>query len=172
MPKRYRTYKDLQLTLERIISMKKSEYSKMLKEKVEKAALKYLLEKRGKKGSEIEFDYLEMADYLAPFNKQTIEEKCEMFAIKNSMIEIPANFSSECEIECECGAREDMKHIYECEKYGGKKNKIPFEKIFNGNLNEQIAVYNEFKQSMENRKKLNTTSPPWYQFVSLLSKRD
>merc|ERR1712115_773179 len=75
---------DLQLTLERIVSMKKSEYSKILKEKVEKAALKYLLDKRGKKGSE--FEFLEMADYLAPFNKQTIEEKCEMFAIKNSMI--------------------------------------------------------------------------------------
>ena len=38
------------------IFMKKSEYSKMLKEKVEKAALIYLLEKRGGKGSEIEFD--------------------------------------------------------------------------------------------------------------------
>ena len=94
---------DLQLTIERIVSMKKSEYSKILKEKVEKAALIYLLEKRGKKGSEIEFEYLEMADYLAPFNKQTIEEKCEIFAIKNSMIEIPANISSECEIKRECG---------------------------------------------------------------------
>ena len=85
---------NLQLTLERIISMKKSEYSKILKEKVEKAALEYLLEKRGKKGSQIEFNYLEMADYLAPFNKQSVEEKCEMFAIKTSMIEIPAYFSS------------------------------------------------------------------------------
>ena len=55
--------------------MKKIIFSKMLKEKVEKAALKYLLEKRGKKGSDIKFPYLEIADYLAPFNKQTIEEK-------------------------------------------------------------------------------------------------
>ena len=81
------------------------------------------------------------------------------------------NISSECEIKRECGTWEDIKHIYECEKYGGKKNQIPFEKIFNGNLNEQIVVYNEFKQSMENRNKLNTTSHPWYQFVSLLSKK-
>ena len=47
-----------------------------------------------------------------------------MFAIKNSMIDIPAKLSSEYETKCECGAREDMKHIYECEKYGEKKNRI------------------------------------------------
>ena len=65
-----------------------------------------------------------------------------------------------------------MKHIYECDLYSGKKNKISFEKTFNGNLNEQIAVYKEFKQNMENRTQKKKTSHPWYQCNSLLSVRD
>ena len=59
------------------------------------AALKYLLD--------IDYPYLEMADYLLPCNKkQTIQQKCEMFAVKNSMINIPANFSSKSEEKCKC----------------------------------------------------------------------
>ena len=95
-----------------------------------------------------------------------------MFALKNSMIDIPANFSAKSENKCECGKREDMNHIYECEVYSRKKDKIPFEKIFNGNLREQITVYNEFQQNMENRKNMKLTSHPWYQYNSLLSVRD
>ena len=34
--------------------MRKSDFAKILKEKVEKASLKYLLDKRGKKGNELE----------------------------------------------------------------------------------------------------------------------
>ena len=34
-----------------------------------------------------------MAEYLLPFNnKLTIKQNREMFAVKNSMIDIPANF--------------------------------------------------------------------------------
>ena len=97
--------------------MKKEKYKTILKEKVNEAALIYLVSKQGKKGRETNYPYLEMADYLIPFNKQTIEEKCEMFAIKNSMINIAANFSSKSEFKCECGELEDMKHIYECKNF-------------------------------------------------------
>ena len=60
---------------------------------LKQASLKYLLNKRGKKGNELAYPYLEMAEYLLPYNRQSIDEKCEMFAIKNSMINIPSNFS-------------------------------------------------------------------------------
>ena len=54
--------------------MKKKQFTQMLKEKIKEEALKYLLEKRGKKGGEINYSYLEMAD-----------QKREMFAVKNTM---------------------------------------------------------------------------------------
>ena len=58
-----------------------------------------------------------MAEYLVPFNNSlTIEEKCEIFAIRNRMINIPFNFSSKSEYKCECGKFEDMQHIYMCEQ--------------------------------------------------------
>ena len=76
------------------------------------------------------------------------------------MINIPSNFSSKDETKCKCGALEKMVHIYECDLYNNEKLIIPFERIFNGNLNEQIAVYEKFKQNMEKRKHLNETSYP------------
>ena len=102
-----------------------------------------------------------MADYLLPFNnKLSIEEKREMFAVKNSMIEIPANFSSKCEIKCKCGVKEDMDRIYNCKIYNMKKPEIPFERIFKGNLNEQIVVFRRFSQNMEKRGNMKITSNP------------
>ena len=85
----------------------------------------------------------------------------EMFAIKNCMIDIPANFSSKSEFKCQCGKREDMVHIYKCELYNCEKQpRIQFEKIYNGNLKEQIEVYNKFKQNMNIRAKIGETSSP------------
>ena len=159
---------NLKLTLDEIKSMKKKEYAKILKQKVEKAALKYLLDKRGKKGIELEYSCIEMAEYLLPFNRQTVEDKCEIFAVKNSMINIPSNFSSKDETKCECGALEKMAHIYECDLYNNEKLIIPFEKIFNENLKEQIEVYEKFKQNMKKRKLLKETSYPCDLFDPLL----
>ena len=152
---------NFKLTFEEIKAMKKRKYTQILKEKIREAALDYLLDKQGKKGKENKFVYLEIAEYLLPLNnKQTIEEKCEMFAVKTSMVNIPANFSSKCEINCECGLKEDMAHIYNCEIYNMKKPEIPFEKIFEGNLKEQIIVFNKFSENMKKRSQMKTTSNP------------
>ena len=151
---------NLKLTLDDIKSMKKEKYKTILKEKVNETALKYLVSKQGKKGREINYPSLEMSDYLLPFNKQTIEEKCEMFALKNSMINIKANFSSKSEFKCECGELENMNHIYECKNFNEKTPEIPFEKNYNGNLNEQKFVYKRFKQNMQTKEERNQTSYP------------
>ena len=80
--------KNLNLTFEDIRTIKKTKFTQILKAKIQEVALRYLLEKQGKQS------YLEIAEYLLPFNKkQSIEQKCEMFAMKNSIIDIPANFS-------------------------------------------------------------------------------
>ena len=50
---------------------------------------------------------------------------------------------------CECGLKEDMSQIYECVQYNMVNPEISFEKIFNGNLKEQITVYNRFVQNMK-----------------------
>ena len=37
---------------------------------------------------------------------------------------------------------------------------IPYERIFNGNLNQQITVYKKFKQNMIKREEINEISDP------------
>ena len=82
-----------------------------------------------------------MADYLLPFNnKLTIDEKYNLFAIRNKMINIQSNFSSRCEVKCECGEKEFTKHIYECKLYNDRKTTIPYESVYNGNLKQKIPL--------------------------------
>ena len=134
--------------------MKKKEFTQILKKRIKEGALKYLLEKRGKKGGEIRYSYLEMAEYMLPFNnKLSIDQKREMFALKNAMINIPANFTSKNETKCGCGKLEDMEHIFECEQLNSKTPEISFRKIFEGNLKQQIEVYKQFAHNMKNREK-------------------
>ena len=103
-----------------------------------------------------------MASYLLPFNNcLTIDEKRELFAIKNRMINIPYNFSSKSEHKCECGQIETMSHIYHCELYNGESQPtLPYEKIFCGNLNEEIEVFRKFKQNLEKREAMKQISNP------------
>ena len=53
-----------------------------------------------------------------------------------------------------------MNHIYECKNFNDKTPEIPFEKIYNGNLNEQKFVYKRFRQNMQTRGERNQTSYP------------
>merc|ERR1712115_100314 len=143
---------NLQLTLDEIRTMSKKNYLRLLKEKIRTSALQYLLKKQGSKGSEISYSCVGMAEYLQPYNKYlTVEEKREMFKIRNRMVNIPANFTSKSEHKCKCGDLEDMSHIYECDILSVKSDqqKIAYKKIFHGNISEQILVYRRFTENME-----------------------
>ena len=103
--------------------------------------MKYLLGKQGFKGQEMKYSRMEMSEYLLPTNKNlTIDQKRRLFAIKNKMIDIPSNFSSKTENRCQCGSVENMEHIYLCETLNQETRILPYEKIYNGNINEQITL--------------------------------
>jgi hypothetical protein len=49
-----------------------------------------------------------------------------------------------------------MKHIYQCETINdGEQPVLKYEKIFEGNICEQIEVFRKFERNIENRKKFN-----------------
>jgi hypothetical protein len=132
-----------------LISMTKYKFSKMLKVKVRENALIYLTEKQGKKGGKIKYSSLEMAEYLQPFsNELSLEQKRELFSIRNRMNDIPENFPKRDEkYKCISGQIEKITHIYDCEILSkNKQQRVPYEKIFNGNINEQIEVFKLVKQ--------------------------
>ena len=61
-----------------------------------------------------------MAEYLTPINNEiTIEDKQNLYSIRNRMFEISSNFKSKTENKslCYCGESENMKHIHECEHF-------------------------------------------------------
>ena len=67
---------------------------------------------------EIRYEEFQMAEYLLPNETlKNIEDQQYLFAMRNKMIEIPANIGKE--EKCICGETENMSHVYYC--YGEKK---------------------------------------------------
>ena len=85
---------EIKESLEEIKLMSKNKFNQILKCKLRLNALKYLRNKQGTKGKDIQYSAIEMSEYLLPSNKNlTLEEKRRQFAIRNKMVDIPANFS-------------------------------------------------------------------------------
>ena len=128
-----------------------------MKSKIKLNALKYLKEKQKSKGSEICYTDIEMANYLLPENNMlTIDEKQQLFAVRNRMTEIASNFPKPGgKPSCLCGAEENMKHIFNCiifneeseesEESEDSEESEEYENIFNGSLTKQIKIFRNFK---------------------------
>ena len=86
---------DIQLSFSDIKEMTESRYKDIIRTKCSEYALKYLMNKRGFKGSEINITEIRMAEYLLPNDNLTIEEQRTIFSSRNRMVnDIPANLSS------------------------------------------------------------------------------
>ena len=96
-----------------------------------------------------------MSEHLLPNNNLTIEEQRTIFAIRNRMINIPANYSSKKEntAKCICGVSENMEHIYNCEYLNIEVPAEEYLKIFSENTSEQKSVLERFEQNMNRREK-------------------
>jgi hypothetical protein len=46
-----------------------------------------------------------------------------------------------------------MEHIYLCETLNQETRILPYEKIYNGNINEQITIFEIFERSLEIRER-------------------
>ena len=147
-------------SFDEIRKMGQNEFSNMLKMKIKKNALQYLIQKQRSKGTEITYSDIEMADYLKPFNsKLSIEQKQKLFAIRNRMVEISENFpGKEISSICHCGTTETMSHIYYCEKWNnGIQPSLKYEKIFTGRISDQIMIFEKFEENFGKREKMNET---------------
>jgi hypothetical protein len=47
-----------------------------------------------------------------------------------------------------------MKHIYKCEHFTEEEVNLPYEKIYNGSMNERIAVFRQFELNLQKRQLL------------------
>ena len=118
-------------SFEEIGAMTKPQYSTLIKGKIQEKAFNYLNGKRGSKGKEIVYKNLSMAEYLLPWNRSlSNEQKLQVFAIRNRMIDLPCNFPiNDDKVRCSCGEIETMEHIYNSNSNSGE---ILFDKNYNG----------------------------------------
>ena len=49
-----------------------------------------------------------------------------------------------------------MEHIYLCQTLNQETRILPYEKIYNGNINEQITIFEIFERSLEIRERNQT----------------
>ena len=97
--KQLRIYESLQ----EIKEMSKAKFNKLLKERIKEKALDYLIKKQGRKGKDITYKSIDMADYLQPYSKISITEKQKIFEMRNKMTKIPNNYlKEEKKIKCVC----------------------------------------------------------------------
>ena len=142
-------------SLEDIKKMSKRRFNRILIEKTRQNASNYLEKKKGIKGKEIIYTKIEMADYLLPNSKLSINEKQRLFAIRNQMVDIPNHFSSENKkYLCICGEEENLPHIYVCERLNETEiEKLPYEKIYTGNVEEQRKILEKMENNLQVREK-------------------
>ena len=147
--------KELKIT-EEIRNMTRNQFKCFLNKKIQEIALKYLLDKRGKKGIEVEYTSIRMADYLVPNNSRlTISEKQQMFAIMNRMVKISYNYPQNNKIDlCYCGQEETMEHIYNCKILNEEEPIISYNQIFKGNIGEQVTILQRFENNMKQREQI------------------
>jgi hypothetical protein len=147
----------IDMSLEDIKLMSEQKFRNLLNSKLKESAFKYLKEKQKSKDKENIYEELSMSEYLLPTNNNlTITEKQTMFSVKNRMVRIPANFPKpKREYKCVCNEKEDLQHIYYCEILNnGRKTNIEYEKLYTGNISEQIEIWRHFERNMEEREKL------------------
>ena len=145
-------YLNIDLKIEQIQSMKKTEFKQMLKLSIEKKALQYLLEKRGSKGFNIKYSRMKMAEYLSPnYEKISLSEQRYIFALRNRMIKIENNFPGQFPVkQCICGKPENQQHIYSCRNNDKNIEDIPYKRIFEENVKSLKQIYLIFKNNIEN----------------------
>ena len=138
-------------SFEELTRMTHSRFKEKINLQIRKHALNYLLEKRKSKGKEIEYNNLQMAEYLTPIDgKLTIENKRLMFSVRNRMVNIKSNFKQgKNKPKCICGENENMEHIWRCKEVDNEEfQKDNYNEIFNGNLTQQIEIFEKFKDKL------------------------
>ena len=145
-------YLNINLSFEEIKDIKRSQFQNILRKSIKEKAYEYLIEKRGRKGIEIDYRKLKMQEYLLPDEELlSISDKQMIFAIRNRMVNIEHNFprKDKTEKECICGDVKNMKHLYSCKRLNIETMKTPYENIFGEDVRKMKIVYERFKNNLE-----------------------
>ena len=141
----------LYMSFQQIKEMKITEFKKVLFKRINEHAFSYLMSKRKSKGTNIIYKSIQMSDYLLPNEViKNINDKQLLFSLKNDMYLCTENkFTKKL---CLCGTVEEtLSHLYICTLYNDKKQTMPYDKIYNGSLEEQNNILQTMKDILNKR---------------------
>jgi hypothetical protein len=156
---------EIKSTATEIKNMKSSYFRKIVKERCQHTAFKYLIEKKvnGKKGRNIEYTSLKMAEYLLPEANFSLKDQRELFSIRCRTNLMPANRGIVEYCKTNCGEIMNNCHIFQCTNLNKNELEYNMDKILNGFNAEKR---NHLKKWRENILKLdNITSGTSYNTV-------
>ena len=146
-----------------INEIKTPAFKTLVKRQAFQAGIKYLKLKQlgGEKGSLIEYNTLELQDYLKPCANIPLEDQQLIFSYRCEMNLLKSNFKRNLNINQEycikkCKKQLDNAHLTWCETMN-KENDFRFLHLLNGTLEEKIGTLNQIKLKesirVEDRKK-------------------
>ena len=154
---------DIKINFEEIKCMSKTAFKKLVKKKIEVAALSYLNSQIKTKGKEIKPKQIEMAEYLTHESELNVKEKQDILKIRTQMLEVKVNFKNKHkEYKCDSckkkGNRknETQRHIYKCKELSDKKydkRKPKFREIYGKNVRQMKEILIIIKENMKHRDK-------------------
>ena len=140
---------------ETIKNMKKKEFRKLVKQKIEEKTLEKFerLKQDHSKAKNLEHNKIIMQKYLQPNSENISKEESQLiFKLMSRMTDVKKNFKGKYDSQ-ECRAckmeEEDQKHVVECEILNQGKEKIEYGKIFNGTVSEKVKIARRFKTNLE-----------------------
>ena len=147
-------YLELQnLSFEKIKEMKKITFRNLIKQKIEDKTLQKLqdLKKSHSKVKHLEHNSMGMQKYLQPNSAKMSKEEAQLiFKLRCQVTNVKTNLKGKYD-ELECRAckieQETQKHIVECIVLSKEKEKIEFEKIYHGTVEEKVIIARKFQKN-------------------------
>ena len=139
-------------TFTEIKNMTSSKFTQIVNEKVQAAALKYLMLKVKSKGKGINYkNSLSCQKYLQPNKILSFQEQKDTFKYRTRMNLIKNNFRNENLLEkCLCMKILTNEHLYTCDILNNnEKYSINYTQILNGSLGEQKFIINTLNRNMK-----------------------
>ena len=162
---------DIDLNMNMLENMTKTNLRKHIKNKLEVMAFNYLTEKklRHKKVKKLNHSGLKMAEYLEPnnYNIKLTDSKL-LFQLKSKMVNVKVNYSSNHKENMNCPLCEKdgkirndtQKHIIKCpviRKILTPQVKVKYTDLKSENVLDQLQIVKRFRMNYDIRKRLTNT---------------
>ena len=105
---------------------------------------------RGRKGREIDYNSLQISEYLSPnMFINNIELQQILFNIRNKMLKVKSKLIENQDVNCLCSNLLSTSHLYYCTQLDTSTPRYELNTVYNGNLQQQLYITKRIKTNMK-----------------------